>query len=780
MGLFGLDPFMGDASPTGEVAEDIGSTWFFNGVTEEGAYGMEPMEIEKLARLVAGKPAPEDFDSEKQREFFEQSSQEEKALLEAMTPEQKDSFYKLVAKPAQLYKLQDEQNRVFQALSPEQQQVFRKIIEEQVRLHNDWIVTQTEALCAAFPFDRREALKSLLQNFWRREEDKRRLGELDSKRQEGPYPLGEEVSNPFDLSQTGWGVIFPATMAPERVQAIESALSELLTLRQKQAGELYRVYKDSAGYRANETKAEFFQRHRVGAGVAHPTEMPFYLLLVGSPEEIPYEFQYQVDVMRGVGRIDFGSDYADYARYAHNVVMAEQMKLARKAAFFAVKNPGDKATELSQKYLISALLNDVPNAPEDDASRLADAWDFEAYEEKKATHAQLQKLMGGEAKQTPAFLFTASHGMEFKLTDPQKQRKYQGALVCQDWGGPTGGGIKRTDYFAGEDLPADANLLGMVALFFACYGAGTPKMDQFAAQAFKERKPIAPEGFIADLPRQMLLKGALAVIGHVERAWGYSFMMPDGAKDNKAFVGALRILLNGGRVGWATDSSFNMRYADMSSELSVALEQRQFAATPDQPYAVGDHELARRWTANNDARGYVVIGDPAVYIPFAKGKEKPAARAPLGAVSFAPPASATGATIQAQSVAPSTDLAAANFGLSEQIGDLKASLKAFTDKIAEAVGKATQDITTLEVKTYSTGNLNAITAASEVGAELRALTHIDFDGDMKIFVPTKEGGGVDQDLWQIHLEMVREAQANRAQFIGAMAEMAASLLKSLT
>src|SRR5690349_12701978 len=47
---------------------------------------------------------------------------------------------------------------------------------------------------------------------------------------------GIEIS---DLSQTGWGVIFPAALPPKSVAAIQDALKPLLDLRKKQAGDFY-------------------------------------------------------------------------------------------------------------------------------------------------------------------------------------------------------------------------------------------------------------------------------------------------------------------------------------------------------------------------------------------------------------------------------------------------------------------------------------------------------------------------------------------------------------
>jgi hypothetical protein len=567
-------------------------------------------------------------------------------------------------------------------------------------------------------------------------------------------------------------------MDPNRKEAIMEAVKPLLDLRQEQAGDLYRVFEGGDGYRPGERKDQFFKHQdpEIMRGPADPVQMPFYVLLVGSPAEIPYKFQYQLDVMRGVGRIDFGDNLEAYARYAQNVTQAETGKviLPRRATLFGVSSPGDKATQLSARYLIRSLYENLQMSEPDGEIKLQFDWQFDQFVgQDQATKAQLQRLLGGDSAQTPALLLTASHGMEFPINHPN-QFAYQGALLCQDWPGP-GKGISRDHFLAGEDLASDANMLGLIALFFACYGAGTPQWDQFARQAFKARSQIAPHGFIGALPNRLLTQGALAVLGHVERAWGYSFISPSGNVDNQAFVTALRKLLNGEPVGLATDPSFNMRYADMSSALSANLEELEW--TPDY---IDDYELAHIWTANNDARGYVVLGDPAARIPFARPDETPTERPDVGTVSVPTLSPVSEAEVQSPPAEPSSAPPAdaesfvVAFGLQDQFGNLSNSVREFTRQLAQAMGKAAEDILTLEVKTYTTSNLETLTKR-----KLRARTHVAFDGDTDVYVPEK-AGEVDQDLWQIHIDMVREAQNNRAQFLSAMAELATNLLKSMT
>jgi hypothetical protein len=298
---------------------------------------------------------------------------------------------------------------------------------------------------------------------------------IDRDRQEEHF--GTKVDEK-EISQTGWGIIFANTVGDD----VRDALKVLREHRLRQAGEqFYKEYEIYKGVSAHEFLSEY-NKYLIGGKKgehnstsmyepADPKKVPYYLLIVGDFEDIPFSFQYQLDVQYAVGRIYFETT-EEYAQYAQKVVEAEttNLTLPCRANLFGVRTPGDRATELSADYLIKPLEKFL--ASDQHFLEKSSHWKINTHLEQQATKAQLAQLLGGE--DTPAFLFTASHGVGFDTGD-SRQEKCQGALLCQDWPGPGSGEMKEDYYFSADDIGDDAKLDGLISFHFACFGAGTPK-----------------------------------------------------------------------------------------------------------------------------------------------------------------------------------------------------------------------------------------------------------------------------------------------------------------
>ena len=431
-------------------------------------------------------------------------------------------------------------------------------------------------------------------------DDRARVRELQAwvARGEGKARRGlKEGLDPGKLEEAGWGVIFASSAD---IEPLREALAPLLDLRRAQAGKrnerFFREFTGDDGYRAGESKVAFLARHGAGPGPADPERVPYYLLLVGDPEAIPFWFQYQLDVQYAVGRLCF-DEIEDYRRYAESVVAAETGGGARRprACFFAPANPGDPVTGSTSAHLARPMADGLRGLP---------GWEVETLLGEEATRSRLAGLLDD----APAVLFAACHGLGFAADDPY-QKDRQGALVCQDWPGP-GPGIRRDHYLAAEDVGEQADVHGLIAFCFACFGAGTPQWDELVREGQGPRRQLSPGPSLSRLPQRLLghpRGGALAVIGHVDRAWGFSLVWPGAGPQTGVFDSTLKGLLAGKPVGLAMEF-FNQRYAELASDLASEVESLGFGKKPDETM------LADLWTASHDARNYTIIGDPAVRV----------------------------------------------------------------------------------------------------------------------------------------------------------------------
>lgn len=412
--------------------------------------------------------------------------------------------------------------------------------------------------------------------------------------------------DPNELQETGWAIVFHE----DTPQDVRDALAPLVERRKAQAGKRHQVL----DYRKGEQTRDWYQRHGTSAGNLDPEIVPYYLLLIGPPDLIPFEFQYLLGIEYATGRLAF-EKAEDYARYASSTIAyegASSVPNSREVCYWGTRHPGDGATKLSASLLIDPLANGLPAAAGALKQPINTLYGFNRKLSlgENATKANLLQAL--HAAKPPAMLFTASHGLSMR-SGQDGQAASQGALICQDW--PGVGNMRPEHYLAAADIADDANVSGMVALLFACFGAGTPDTNQFLKDLSEagDAPALAPKPFVAALPRRLLAhpKGsALAVIGHVDQAWGFSMQDAKVAGPQIAtFRNSIGTILSGAPVGHAMSKYFGAKFAELSALLLSATSPTASAAMK-----LTDRDLVNRWIDRNDAQNYLLLGDPAVRI----------------------------------------------------------------------------------------------------------------------------------------------------------------------
>jgi hypothetical protein len=380
------------------------------------------------------------------------------------------------------------------------------------------------------------------------------------------------------------------------------------------------LYEGGEAYTCN----TFLGRNGVMSGPVNPKQgVPFYLLIAGRPGPlyagdtafIPLDFQYDLDIFWGVGRICFTNavgqhDEQAYTDYAEQLVEFEQCKeppYSKHIVYFATRHQRDASSVASEEQLVRPLAEgDTVQGIE--PPNHSYGFSVDLVSGVQATRANLSAILSGVPPiRKPALLFSATHGAGLRSGNPNLPTQ-QGALICQDWSGV--GTVREEHWLGADNLPDSLDVKGLVAILFACYSAGCPQYDMYATAAGRVRE-IAPRTLISALAQRLLRSGALAVIGHVDRAWNYSFSVPELHVNSQiqGFDDLLRRLMSGGRLGFATDQ-FNLRQAAFGGALSTYVKRALYRE------AYNLSEIGSIWKAYNDARSYIVVGDPAAHLPF--------------------------------------------------------------------------------------------------------------------------------------------------------------------
>src|SRR5262249_42239436 len=120
------------------------------------------------------------------------------------------------------------------------------------------------------------------------------LIERGSDLQSGRYFALPADVVPEDVAQAGWAVVFTPTTPAD----VRGALKPLIELRQKQVPAA--VFKELE-YCPGESREQWLGKYGSHGANVDPAKVPYYVLLVGGPEQIPFEFQFLLDVDYAVG-----------------------------------------------------------------------------------------------------------------------------------------------------------------------------------------------------------------------------------------------------------------------------------------------------------------------------------------------------------------------------------------------------------------------------------------------------------------------------------------------
>lgn len=414
--------------------------------------------------------------------------------------------------------------------------------------------------------------------------------------------------DPSDFWDTGWAIVFHKDEDAEVKKALRPLFDHRLKMIRDdfQADDADKIVKWIDSYNG-EGAREWLVKNKADFATVEPTCMPYYILLVGSPEKISFRFGHLLSAGYAVGRLFFDK-VDDYKAYVKSVIDYETAAgkpapTSKDIVFWGPRQVNDGATRLSSEFLVKPMSDETQTKVYERLFR-KDKLKFNKQliapaDSKKEALMNVFKRKKG--KPAPSLLFTASHGVAWKNENPL-QATAQGALLCQDYFGLTAGALKPEHYLAGSDLTADANVFGMICFLFACYGAGTPNENRFKFQREVPAVPAKPS--FSKLPQAMLSHkngSALGVFGHVERAWQTSIVTAGVGKQLQPFEDAFYTILSGRPLGHAL-VGFVSRANEMSRLLTGKIDEGK--AT--------DAELADLWLTRNDAETFILFGDPAV------------------------------------------------------------------------------------------------------------------------------------------------------------------------
>lgn len=330
-----------------------------------------------------------------------------------------------------------------------------------------------------------------------------------------------------------------------------------------------------------------------------PAALPYYLLIVGGPEAVPWDIQFLLNETRAVGRLALEGKALD--RYVARLRdgWAGSACDIRSPFVWAVDHGPDDITRTMCDSLARPVFAKYSGDPDLAGATMSGGRD---------TAATADDLRAGLGRK-PGVVVTTSHGMTGPLDDPAALRRQLGWLVDSNHEA-----VDPSSLF--EAWEPD----GAVWYAHACCSAGSRSPSHFsglfdvATSIGRILAGVAASGSaVAPLPQALLgaKQPARGFVGHVEPTFNWTLQHPD----NRQFLtSSLQTFLydnlyRGQPIGHAMRVHYE-RVLGLAAEHDLSRDLFNSGGA-------GDHEtlLLYSQVAMRDIRSTVLLGDPTVALP---------------------------------------------------------------------------------------------------------------------------------------------------------------------
>ena len=410
-------------------------------------------------------------------------------------------------------------------------------------------------------------------------------------------PPAEADERDWRSDEVGWGVVLAPNpeRTPAQLATAEDAPEPIVDLvRSRGDAPVFRYDPAHPGFLYDYRNDALLSMASSPSGVGKG-KLPRYLLIYGSPNEVPWRAQFALNASRIVGRLHLtGPALENYVAALKNEWSAAASRPARTLVWSTDYGPDD----------ITALMREVVAAPLQRAFEGDD--DIETARALIGADATGANLASSLARDNPAVVVTTSHGKTYPLEDPVAMGETIGLLIDQS-----------KDAVEVDAVTADWAPDGAIWYAHACCSAGCDSATAFrglVAEGSELERVLsgipAAGARVAPLPTALLshAKPARAFIGHVEPTFDWTLRdRQSSGSYEKPFVEAMYSnVFRKAPVGYG----FRALYA----RLGGVYAQYDEALLRYNTGADNADELLGHLLVARDIRSTILLGDPTVGI----------------------------------------------------------------------------------------------------------------------------------------------------------------------